>query len=47
MNNPFYAAVITASRLVAVCRMTVRDACRTAAHQHGVDYHKLYRALTD
>jgi hypothetical protein len=43
----FYAAVITASRLVAACRMTVRDACRTAAHYHGVDYHKLYRIMTD
>lgn len=33
--------------LIGTCRMTLRDACRAAAWEHGIDYDKLYRVMTD
>lgn len=45
--NPLTDAIVMVTHLVKTCRMALMDACRAAAREHGVDYHKLYHIMTD
>lgn len=46
MNTRWYAAIREATRLVALCGMSLHYACRAAAWQYDVDADRLYRELT-
>ncbi len=45
--NQLTDAIAMVTHLVRTCKMALHDACRAAAWEHGVDYHKLYRIMTD
>jgi hypothetical protein len=43
----FEAAVCYAKQLVSLYHMSIFDACRNAAWEYCVDYHQIYRELTE
>ena len=47
MNTPLYQAIQQVAYLVRTCGMSLHDACRAAAWNHGVGADELYRIMTD